>query len=73
MAKVTYGNFSPEDIRSGDIVGERERDGWFVAHSDAVLDQWQEWNVLDDKGRYRSFGLQQRVTITVDESEDTYA
>jgi hypothetical protein len=71
MALVTYPHRSPEDIRTGDIVGVP--DGVFTAYSDAVLDQWGDYNILDENGRYRAYGPETHVSITLEETEDTYA
>jgi hypothetical protein len=65
MTLRTYADASPKDIRMGDIVGAR--DGVFTAHSDAEMDQWGDYNILDENGRYRAYGPETRVTITLDE------
>lgn len=64
----TYDRVSPNNIRMGDIVSAY--DGEFTANSDAELDQWGDWNVLDENGRYHAYPPQTLVNVTFDEADE---
>lgn len=71
--KVTYPNEVPSGIRYGDEVTYQGTT--FIAHSDAELDQFGDWNIRTDKG-WKSFSPNERVTISYVEDcdyRDTYA
>lgn len=69
MAPVTYKNQTPDNIRYGDIVIDhlgRE----YEAYSDAIKDQWNQWNVKTRDGRLYAYEMTDLVTITYVEATE---
>ena len=71
MAMVTYSDESPLHIRKGDLVHDR-KNGRYTADSDAVVDQWNDINVMNGD-RWVTYAQTDTVTLTFEEiSEGQY-
>jgi len=67
---VTNENVSPDHIRYGDMVTDNIG-RTFYAYSDAEPDQYNMYNVLTAEGKWYSYDMSDRVTVSY-EPEDSY-